>query len=152
MRELRDVPLSTLTSLRVGGLAERVLEVSTTDDLVDAVRDEGRDGCFVLAQGSNVVFGDAGVEVPVVAVRTSGVEVKRTGSEVHLQVAAGETWDDLVARAVTEGWSGVESLSGIPGSVGATPIQNVGAYGQEIAEVVTEVDVYDRLTTRRRRM
>lgn len=152
MRELRDVPLSTLTSLRVGGPAERLLEVSTTDDLIDAVHGDGRDGCFVLAQGSNVVFGDAGVEVPVVAVRTSGVEVKRTGSEVHLQVAAGEIWDDLVARAVTEGWSGVESLSGIPGSVGATPIQNVGAYGQEIAEVVTEVEVYDRLTARGRRM
>jgi UDP-N-acetylmuramate dehydrogenase len=152
MRELPDVPLSTLTSLRVGGPAERLLEAFTTDELVDAVRGEGRDGCLVIGMGSNLVVGDAGVDVPVVAVRTSGVEVRRTGSDVLLEVAAGEIWDDLVARGVAEGWTGVEALSGIPGSVGATPIQNVGAYGQEIAEVVVGVEVYDRLTARRRRM
>lgn len=152
MRELPDVPLSNLTTLRVGGPAERLLEVSTTDELVDAVRGEGRDGCLVLAMGSNVVIGDAGVDVPVVAVRTAGVDVRRAGGEVLVEVAAGESWDDLVARAVAEGWTGVEALSGIPGSVGATPIQNVGAYGQEIAEVVAGVEVFDRLTARRRRM
>jgi UDP-N-acetylmuramate dehydrogenase len=152
MRELTDVPLSTLTSLRVGGPAERLLEASTTDELVDAVQGEGRDGCLVIGMGSNLVVGDVGVGLPVVAVRTSGVEVRRAGSEVLLEVAAGENWDDLVVRAVAEGWSGVEALSGIPGSVGATPIQNVGAYGQEISDVVAAVEVYDRLTARRRRM
>jgi UDP-N-acetylmuramate dehydrogenase len=126
--------------------------VSTTDELLDAVRERGRDGCLVLAGGSNLVVGDAGVEVPVVAVRTSGVDVTRTDTDVLLEVAAGESWDYLVALAVSEGWAGVEALSGIPGSVGATPIQNVGAYGQEIAEVVAGVEVYDRLTARRRRM
>lgn len=151
MRELHDVSFSTLTTLRIGGPAERLLEASSTDELVDAVRTEGRDGCLVLGGGSNLVVADAGVDVPVVAVRTSGVQVHR-GADVRLDVAAGEGWDALVARCVAEGWAGIEALSGIPGSVGATPIQNVGAYGQEVADVVTGVEVYDRLTDRRHSM
>lgn len=146
MLERPDVSLASLTTLRVGGVAERVLEASTRDELVDVVRGEGGDGCLILGGGSNLLVSDAGVDVPVIAVRTTGVAVGRDGDEVHLDVAAGESWDVLVARCAAEGWSGVEALSGIPGSVGATPIQNVGAYGQEVADVVASVDVFDRLT------
>lgn len=152
MEERRDVAFSTLTTLRVGGPAQRLLEVTTTADLVEAVRDTGRDGCLVLGGGSNLVVSDAGVDVPTIAVRTSGVGVDLQGDVVVLDVAAGESWDVLVQRCVVEGWSGVEALSGIPGTVGATPIQNVGAYGQEVADVVASVDVYDRLTARRHTM
>lgn len=152
MRVLGDVRFSALTTLRVGGLAHRLLEVESTDELADAVRTEGRDGCLVVGGGSNLVVGDDGVAVPVIAVRTSGVQVRPVEAGVELTVAAGESWDELVARCVAEGWSGVEALSGIPGSVGATPIQNVGAYGQEVAEVVSGVDVLDRATAQRRRL
>ena len=146
MLERRGVPFSALTTLRVGGEARQLIEVATRTELIDAARDPVLGRGLVLGGGSNLVVADAGVEAPVLAVRTSGVVVARDGGEVVLEVAAGESWDALVARCVSEGWSGVEALSGIPGSVGATPIQNVGAYGQEVAEVISQVDVFDRVT------
>ena len=139
---------ASLTTLRVGGPARRLVEATTTDELVDIVSGEGRDGCLVIGGGSNLVVSDAGVEEPVVAMRTSGVTVTRDGDDVVVDAAAGEQWEHLVERCVAEGWSGVEALSGIPGSVGATPIQNVGAYGQEVSDVVTSVEVLDRSTAR----
>jgi UDP-N-acetylmuramate dehydrogenase len=100
---------------------------------------------LVLAGGSNVVIGDAGYPGTVMLLRTGGITVVASDAEsVVIRVAAGEPWDDLVARTVAEGWSGVECLSGIPGSAGATPIQNVGAYGQEVAQTIVAVRVYDR--------
>lgn len=149
MHERHDVRLAELTTLRVGGPAASLFEVSHADELVDTVAGVGRHGCLLLGGGSNVVIADGGVDVPVIQVRTLGVEVVRAGGEVELTVAAGESWDALVARAVGEGWSGIEALSGIPGLVGATPIQNVGAYGQEVADTIEGVEVYDRLTARR---
>ncbi|MCZ3388476.1 MAG: UDP-N-acetylmuramate dehydrogenase [Actinomycetia bacterium] len=148
MLERTDVSFASLTSLRVGGRAARLIEASTRDELVDVVRGEGRHGCLVLGGGSNLVVSDAGVDVPVIAVRSSGVEVGGNAERVLIDVDAGEPWDALVARCVVEGWTGIEALSGIPGSVGATPIQNVGAYGQEVADVVVSVDVFDRMTDR----
>jgi UDP-N-acetylmuramate dehydrogenase len=127
--------LSEYTTLRLGGPAGRLVEATDDRALVEAARD----GAFVLAGGSNVVIGDDGIPF-VVLVRTRGVE--RDGAVLH--VAAGETWDDLVARSVAEGLSGIEALSGIPGSVGATPIQNVGAYGQEVSDTIISVRAWDR--------
>jgi UDP-N-acetylmuramate dehydrogenase len=98
----------------------------------------------VLAGGSNVVVSDDGYPGTVVLLRTRGCTATGDGDVIFLRIAAGEPWDDVVARTVTEGWSGIECLSGIPGSAGATPIQNVGAYGQEVAETVAAVRVYDR--------
>jgi UDP-N-acetylmuramate dehydrogenase len=129
--------LAPLTTLRLGGPAGRLIEAHSEDDLVAAVR-EGVD--LVLAGGSNVVISDAGVAGTVVLVRTRGV-VQHDGLTI---VAAGEPWDDVVARTVAGGLQGFECLSGIPGSTGATPIQNVGAYGQEVAETIEWVRVYDR--------
>jgi UDP-N-acetylmuramate dehydrogenase len=137
------VALAPLTTLRIGGPAARITDVVSETDVVDAVRD-GRDGLFVLGGGSNVVIGDDGVPGLVARMAMRGVEVKRESGRVVVDVAAGEDWDTFVARAVDEGWRGVECLSGIPGLVGGTPIQNVGAYGQEVSETIVSVRVFDR--------
>jgi UDP-N-acetylmuramate dehydrogenase len=139
---LREVRLSGLTTLGVGGVADRVIEVEDAAELVAAVReaDEAGRPLLLLGGGSNVVAPDAGWDGDVVAIRSRGIE--RTGG--RLVVQAGEPWDDVVAHAVGNGLAGIEALSGIPGSTGATPVQNVGAYGQEVAQTITAVRVYDR--------
>src|SRR2546421_3200384 len=115
---------------------------TVTDEIPQMVR--SAQPFLVLAGGSNVIVGDDGYPGTVVLLRTRGCTGTPDGDGVSVRVAAGEPWDEVVARTVAEGWSGIECLSGIPGSAGATPIQNVGAYGQEIAETVTAVRVYDR--------
>jgi UDP-N-acetylmuramate dehydrogenase len=138
----RNARLAELTTLGVGGPIDRLLEVYDDADLVAAVReaDEAGRPLLLLGGGSNVVAPDEGWPGDVVAVRTRGI--RRDGST--LQVAAGEDWDGVVAYCVDEHLAGVEALSGIPGSTGATPVQNVGAYGQEVAQTITGVRVYDR--------
>ncbi|HEU4331271.1 MAG TPA: UDP-N-acetylmuramate dehydrogenase [Lapillicoccus sp.] len=148
MREEAGTPLSGLTTMRVGGPAARMVHATTTDELVDAVRevDDADEPLLVLGGGSNLVVADEGFPGTVVRVETTGIRIDsddRCGG-ANVRVAAGEPWDDLVAHAVEQGWSGIEALSGIPGSSGATPIQNVGAYGQEVAETVAQVRVWDR--------
>ena len=148
MREEHDVPLSGLTTMRVGGPAQRLVTVETSDELVDAVRevDDADEPLLVVAGGSNLVISDEGFAGSVVRIATSGITVESADScgGATVRVAAGEVWDDVVARAVAEGWSGIEALSGIPGCAGATPIQNVGAYGQEVAQTIALVRVWDR--------
>jgi UDP-N-acetylmuramate dehydrogenase len=143
------VRLADLTTLRVGGPAERFVRAATTDELVDAVRevDDAEEPLLLVAGGSNLLVGDAPVPGTVVQVATSGVVVESVDdcAGAMVRVAAGEVWDELVARAVTEGWVGIEALSGVPGSVGATPVQNVGAYGQEVSQTIASVRVWDRL-------
>jgi UDP-N-acetylmuramate dehydrogenase len=147
MRELYDVPLASLTTLRLGGPAKRLVEATTQDEIADLVADCDRRGepVLVLGGGSNLVVADAGFDGTVVRVLTRGVRVSADRcSGATVTVAAGESWDDLVCRAVAEGWVGVECLAGIPGLTGATPIQNVGAYGQEVAETIAQVRAWDR--------
>ncbi len=147
MQRESQVPLAPLTTLHVGGPAGTLITVTTPGELVEAVAavDAAEEPLLVLAGGSNVVIADEGFAGTVVLVRTSGVSALRDGSgAVRLTVQAGEPWDRVVARSVAEGLSGIECLSGIPGSAGATPIQNVGAYGQEVVETISEVRVYDR--------
>jgi UDP-N-acetylmuramate dehydrogenase len=141
---VRDVipDLAAYTTLRLGGPAASVVEAVEDRQIMQIVRET--DPLLVLAGGSNVVVGDAGYPGTVLLLRTSGVHARRDGDHVALTVAAGEPWDGVVARAIGEGWSGLECLSGIPGSTGATPIQNVGAYGREVAEVISRVRVLDR--------
>ncbi len=124
------------------------MTVASEDELVEAVRacDAAAEPVLVLAGGSNVVIADAGFEGTVVRVATRGVERSRSGERVRVRVAAGEPWDELVAALVADGLAGVECLAGIPGSTGATPIQNVGAYGQEVATTIRAVRVLDRHT------
>ncbi|MDP9002478.1 MAG: UDP-N-acetylmuramate dehydrogenase [Myxococcota bacterium] len=142
-----NVPLGPLTTLRLGGLANRLVEIDREQDVVDAVRSAESCGepIFVLGRGSNVVVADDGFAGLVVHIAMRGVDVRKGPDHVVVQAAAGEDWDGLVARSVDEEWCGIESMSGIPGLVGATPIQNVGAYGQEVREVITGVRAYDRI-------
>lgn len=142
-------PLSAHTTLCIGGPATHFVEATTIDELVEAVREAqaGDDDWMVLGGGSNVVVGDDGVDGTVIRVRTRGVErlPDATGSSrpIRLRVQAGEDWDGLVAHTVENGWAGLEAMSGIPGSTGAAPIQNIGAYGQEMAESLIAVEVLD---------
>jgi UDP-N-acetylmuramate dehydrogenase len=139
---LREWKLSSLTTLGVGGIADRVVVVTDAAELVAAVRaaDEAGTPLLVLGGGSNVVAPDAGWPGDVVAVRNRGIE--RDGATLTVQ--AGEPWDDVVAYAVGNQLAAIEALSGIPGTTGATPIQNVGAYGQEVEQTITAVRVWDR--------
>jgi UDP-N-acetylmuramate dehydrogenase len=146
MRTRDNVPLAPLTTLRVGGPAARLVELEREGDVLDAALDAGRRGepLVVLGGGSNVVVGDGGVKGTVARVALRGVEVRRDGERVLVDAAAGEDWDALAARAADEGWRGLECLGGIPGLVGATPIQNVGAYGQEVSGTIVSVRALDR--------
>jgi UDP-N-acetylmuramate dehydrogenase len=141
------IPLAGYTTLGVGGPAARFIEASSDDQIVAVVREADLNGepVLVLGGGSNLVVGDEGFPGTVVHLSTRGVEVTEDRDGVALVVAAGEDWDTVVESCVGEGLSGLECLSGIPGRTGATPIQNVGAYGQEVAETIVTVRAYDRL-------
>jgi UDP-N-acetylmuramate dehydrogenase len=150
MRILEGVPLAPRTTLRLGGPARRLAEVESERDVALAVCEADARGerVLVLGGGSNVVIGDAGFDGLVVDMELRGVRLTR-GAErgvVRVEVAAGEEWDALVLRCVEEGLAGVECLAGIPGRVGATPIQNVGAYGQEVSETLVSLRALDRAT------
>ncbi len=138
--------LADLTTLRLGGPAGRFVVATSEADVVAAVReaDAAHEPLLVLAGGSNVVVADDGFPGAVVHIATRGETRRDEDGRALLTVQAGEPWDAFVERCVAGGLSGVEALSGVPGSVGATPIQNVGAYGQEVAETIASVRVLDR--------
>ena len=147
------VELAGLTTFCVGGPAGCFVEATTQDDLTDAVRaaDASSEPVFVLSGGSNVLVGDAGFPGTVVHVATQGWGVdETTDDEVSIWAAAGEVTDALVAACVEERWAGLEALSGIPGLIGAAPVQNIGAYGAEIAQAVAGVLAWDRQTGQER--
>ena len=145
--------LSDHTTLRLGGPAKAWIRAETQAELVEAVgaADATGEPVLVLGGGSNVVVADEGFDGTVVEVATRGIEadldddVEASCSGATVKVAAGESWDDFVALATEKRWSGIEALAGIPGLVGATPIQNVGAYGQEVSQTVASVRVWDRV-------
>jgi UDP-N-acetylmuramate dehydrogenase len=141
--------LAQYTTLGLGGPARSFTPAATDSELIGAVRiaDAAAEPVLVLGGGSNLVISDDGFPGVVVHVATRGVSFDRSGEGVEVTVAAGEDWDDIVAATVAEGLAGLECLSGIPGRAGATPIQNVGAYGQEVAESIISVRAYDRLTS-----
>lgn len=156
--------LADHTTLRVGGPARRWVEATTTAELVDAVAaaDAAGEPVLLVSGGSNMLVGDDGFDGVAVHVATRGVssdggsfcefdaDAEGRGEDpaacggVLVEAQAGEPWDDFVALAVANEWVGVEALSGIPGTVGSTPIQNVGAYGQEVAQTIWSVRTWDR--------
>jgi UDP-N-acetylmuramate dehydrogenase len=143
---LEWVPLAACTSIGVGGSARFFARVTRADALPDLLDWAARLGLPVtwLGGGSNVVFADAGVDGLVVSLELLGSSLTPAGpGHVERSVGAGEAWDPFVADCVARGFAGLECLSGIPGKVGATPIQNVGAYGQDVSGVLASVDVYD---------
>ena len=177
-----DLRLAPFTTLRVGGPARRVVVATTVDEVVRTARDAWAEDepLLVLGGGSNVVIGDDGFDGTVLVVATRGIErvplavtphpgVPASDADrlrslerslrpaqqretVRIRVQAGESWDGLCAVAVEHGWSGIEALSGVPGSCGAAPVQNIGAYGQELAATLSAVDFLDRETGTIRRM
>ncbi|GAA1811782.1 UDP-N-acetylmuramate dehydrogenase [Luedemannella flava] len=142
MHEITHAALQQFTTLRLGGVAHRVIPAASADEIVEAVKQVDRRGesMLLLGGGSNVVVSDDGFDGTVVLLRSAGI----TADGDSITVEAGHTWDDVVAYAVANGLAGIECLAGIPGAAGATPVQNVGAYGQEVAETITSVRVYDR--------
>jgi len=151
--------LSDLTTMRVGGAAHTLIAPASVDDLVESALDVWGSGedWFVLGGGSNLVVADAGFDGTVIRVVTRGIRELDSaggtnGDTVHLRVEAGESWDELVAYTVANSLSGIEALSGIPGSCGAAPVQNIGAYGQEIASSLVAIDFVDYLSGERERI
>ncbi|MCF6523545.1 UDP-N-acetylmuramate dehydrogenase [Streptomyces sp. JJ36] len=142
MHALHDAPLAPLTTFRLGGPADRLLTATTDEDVVAAVRaaDDAGTPLLLVGGGSNLVIADRGFAGTVVRIATTGFHLDGT----HLELAAGENWAAAVDRTVDAGLAGIECLAGIPGSAGATPVQNVGAYGQEVSATLTEVVAYDR--------
>jgi UDP-N-acetylmuramate dehydrogenase len=145
---IERVPLAPLTTLGVGGAARWFVE-ATDEAAVRAACAWARErgvALRVLGGGSNLVVADAGVDALVVRVALRGLTHREQGGAIELSAAAGESWDGVVAHSVARGWAGLECLSGIPGLVGATPIQNVGAYGQEVSDTVVDVRALDTRT------
>ena len=136
--------LADYTTVRLGGPARAFVRAETEAELIDAVRsgDAAGEQVLILGGGSNLVVADEGFDGTVIQVATRGIS--RGDQPGELTVAAGEEWDGVVARTVAEGLAGLECLSGIPGLTGATPMQNVGAYGQEVSDTITRVRVWDR--------
>jgi len=141
------VQLAAFTTLGVGGPAKWYARAASVEDVreADAWARERDVPLVVLAGGSNVLVADEGFDGLVLRICTRGISKSSDGDEVMVSAAAGEPWDDLVAWAVGEGLAGIECLSGIPGTVGGTPIQNVGAYGQEVSRTIDAVTVFDRV-------
>lgn len=150
-----------LTTMRVGGPAPHVVTVSTEEQLVAAATDAyaSDEPLLLLGGGSNTVVADEGFDGTVIRIATTGIERVQVGDggsghpdAVRVRVQAGESWDDIVSLAVRNRWAGIEALSGIPGSVGAAPVQNIGAYGQELSSVLIAIDFLDAVTGDVRRL
>jgi UDP-N-acetylmuramate dehydrogenase len=151
------VRLADLTTLRLGGPAPDLVTASTGDEIAEVLRDaDAGAGALVLGGGSNLVVADAGIDVPVVRVAVPGVRVgpstESADDAALVTVGAGVNWDDVVAELTDAGYAELGPLSGIPGSTGATPVQNVGAYGTELSDVLIAVTVYDRVEQKIRTM
>ncbi|MFI7110370.1 UDP-N-acetylmuramate dehydrogenase [Nonomuraea sp. NPDC050227] len=147
------VPLGPLTTFGVGGPCDRLSEIRTPDDLIDHAMTSSGPPPLILGEGSNVVVADQGYPHAVLLMRTRGLVASVIDdSAVDVTVAAGEPFSHLIDFVVSEGFSGLECLAGIPGTVGALPIQNVGAYGQEVAQTITRVEVWDWARRGRRQL
>ena len=149
MEQATAVALSDHTTLRVGGPARRMIITETETELIEKVRelDAAGEPLLILGGGSNLLVGDSGFDGTVIKIATRGVDEDTAAcSGAVITVAAGEPWDPLVSYALERSWSGLEAMSGIPGLVGATPIQNVGAYGAEVSELISTVRTLDRST------
>lgn len=148
MQTLSNEPLSQHTTLRVGGPAHRMVIAESEAEIIATIRaaDDAGDQLFILGGGSNVVANDSGFDGTVLKIASKGMQQDVAAcAGASVTVAAGEIWDDFVAYAVAHEWSGVEAMSGIPGTVGATPVQNVGAYGQDVSQTIARVRAYDRI-------
>jgi len=150
MRKLKNFKLSDHTSLRVGGLALNVCEIQSPSDIQEFVHEYGNQEFFVLGGGSNIVAPDHEIKTPIAYMQLVNSSTKTDGDFVEITAGAGMNWDDFVADAVDQGLAGVETLSGIPGTVGASPIQNIGAYGSEVKTSIKSLQIVDGSTGKSR--
>ena len=140
MAELRDY-----TSLRVGGPAQKFVEVGTEAEIIAAIEAAGDSPVLIIGGGTNVLISDSGFAGTVIRITNNSLKAEVDAcSGATLTIGAGEDWDSFVQTTIDRGYAGLETLSGIPGTVGAAPIQNIGAYGHEVAEFITRVRTYDR--------
>lgn len=150
MKELfeKDFPLSQLTSIGLGGVAKYLYRACTVGELIEATKfaHSEKIKCFILGGGSNIIFSDNGYDGLVIRNEIKGFECIESEDYAQLRVSSGEIWDEVVERAVGLSLGGIECMSGIPGTVGATPVQNVGAYGQEVRDVILNVSAVDLRT------
>ncbi|MFF2632886.1 UDP-N-acetylmuramate dehydrogenase [Microbacterium sp. NPDC058021] len=150
MPDITPRPIADLTTLRAGGIPRRLVDARTRDELIQTMRSlwADREPWLVVGGGSNLLVADEPFEGTVVLVRTQGIQRLASPREgfVRLRVEAGHDWDELVSYAVAEGLAGISAMSGIPGTAGAAPIQNIGAYGQEIVQTLVEVELLDEAT------
>ena len=154
MQVQQKVPLAPLTTFKVGGAARYFVEARGEEDVCAAVGEARSHDwpLFVLGGGSNLLISDGGWPGLVLKIALTGISERREGSRTWFDAAAGEDWDGFVAHAVAQDCAGIECLSGIPGTVGGTPVQNVGAYGQEVSETITSVRVLDTTTDNTREL
>ena len=140
--------LSKFTTMRVGGEPKTFTEVFSERELFDTCKELWASGedWFILGGGSNVVFDDDLSELNVIRVASKGIEVSEAGDFVFIKAQAGEIWDGLVEYCVENGYAGIEAISGVPGTVGGSPVQNIGAYGQEVSETITRISFLDYQT------
>ena len=137
--------LSKYTSFRVGGPASKIVQVSTEAEIIAAIEDAGDSPILIMGGGTNVLISDKGFDGTVIRISNNSVQSEVDAcSGATLTIGAGEDWDTFVQTTIDRGFAGLETLSGIPGTVGAAPIQNIGAYGHEVAEFITRVRTYDR--------
>ncbi|CAN2178276.1 MurB UDP-N-acetylmuramate dehydrogenase [Candidatus Nanopelagicaceae bacterium] len=137
--------LSKYTSFRVGGPASKIIQVSTETEIIAAIEDAGDSPILIMGGGTNVLISDKGFDGTVIRISNNSVQSEVDAcSGATLTIGAGEDWDTFVQTTIDRGFAGLETLSGIPGTVGAAPIQNIGAYGHEVAEFITRVRTYDR--------
>jgi UDP-N-acetylmuramate dehydrogenase len=137
--------LSKYTSLRVGGPATKIVQVSTEAQIIAAIEEAGDTPILIMGGGTNVLIADKGFDGTVIRISNNSVQSEVDAcSGATLTIGAGEDWDVFVQTTINRGFAGLETLSGIPGTVGAAPIQNIGAYGHEVSEFITRVRTYDR--------
>ncbi len=137
--------LSKYTSLRVGGPATTIVQVSSEAEIIAAIESAGNSPILIIGGGTNVLVADSGFAGTVIRISNNSVESEVDAcSGATLTIGAGENWDNFVKTTISRGFAGLETLSGIPGTVGAAPIQNIGAYGHEVSEFITRVRTYDR--------
>lgn len=146
--EITNQPLSSFTTMKVGGKPKAIFKAENTAELYAKAKELwlSEEPMFVLGGGSNTVFASELENLNVLLVANKGIEETRTGNKITLRVQAGENWDEFVSYCVKQGYAGIEALSGIPGSVGATPVQNVGAYGQEVSQTISRIEFLDKET------
>ena len=144
-----NIPLKNYTTMKLGGNARFITEVRTTDEVASVYRNAKSQKLpiFILGGGSNIIVHDEGFNGIVIRMRIPGFEILDDNiNNTTIKIGAGEIWDEIVKRTVDMGLSGIEAMSAIPGTAGATPVQNVGAYGQEIADTLQSLDAYDSQT------